>query len=60
MKLYKDNNSSDRKVNTLSNLDDSVEDKKLPSANKVQNNSDLQKEQTLYLNRFLEAYGDCV
>lgn len=60
MKQNIDKNSSDSKIFTRSNLDDNVDDIKFSSANIAQNNSELQNKQTLYLNRFLEAYGDCV
>jgi hypothetical protein len=55
-----DKNSSDRQIFTLSNLGDSLEDKKLHSDDITQKNSELQQAQARYLTRFLEAYGDCV
>jgi hypothetical protein len=60
MKQNINKNSSDREKFTSANLASSVQDKSLSPDDMAQKNKELQQEQTRYLNRVLEAYGDCV
>lgn len=41
-------------------LTDSAQEKNLLLNNMARKNIELQQEQTRYINRMLEAYGDCV
>ncbi len=59
MKQNINKNSSDREKFTSASLADSVQEKSLPPDDMAQKNKELQQ-QTRYLNRVLEAYGDCV
>lgn len=60
MKQDINKNSSDIEKFIGTNLADSVQKKSLPPNDMAQKNKDLQQEQTRYVNRMLEAYGDCV
>jgi hypothetical protein len=60
MKQNINKNSSELEEFTGTNLADSIQEKSLPPNNIARKNKELQQEQTRYLNRMLEAYGDCV
>lgn len=53
-------NSSDREQYNRMNMADSVQVNSLSPDDMAQKNKERQQEQTRYLNRILEAYGDCV
>ncbi len=59
MKQNINKNSSDIEKFTSTSLADSDKEKSLPSNNIARKNKELQQ-QARYLNRMLEAYGDCV
>ena len=59
MKQNINKHSSDSEKFTSANLVDSVQEKSLSADAMAQKNKELQQ-QARYLNRVLEAYGDCV
>jgi hypothetical protein len=60
MKQNIDKSSSDREKFTSADLASSVQEKGLPPDGMAQKNKELQQKQARYVNRVLEAYGDCV
>jgi hypothetical protein len=60
MKQNMNKNSPNRDKFTSVNLANSIQEKSLSIDDMTQKNKELQQKQTLYLNRVLEAYGDCV
>lgn len=60
MKRNLNKNSSNPEISTRVYLTDSIQEEILLPVGTVQKNNDLQQGQAQYLNRLLEAYGDCV
>lgn len=60
MKDNMDKNSSDIEKFTSTHLTGSLQAESFSANNIAQRNKELQQEQTRYVNRVLEAYGDCV
>jgi hypothetical protein len=59
MKQHINKSASNIQKLLSANLDESIQEKSLPLDDMPQSNMDLQQ-QARYLNRALEAYGDCV
>jgi hypothetical protein len=60
MKQNINKKTSDIEKFSSTDLTDSAQEKSLPLNNIARKNKELQQEQTRYINRMLEAYGDCV